>query len=233
MNRHATLVHHRAWRLILTVATGNEDARRTLASEVGEDADAWYQIANIAALQVAQLLDAEYMAAEAMSSFADNPDLGRPETEEEAIALIAADRDTVFADPGITARARDYTIGRIERALADALDTPGHVHDTSPNERRKPWLVAAHAAGRGRLLFGGAQTGVYFCIRAGQMLSLVWRAARLRRGGHGKRQNLRLRRHFHVSLGSLDSPRVLNVLFPRVESDPMAPEEPRRWSGGT
>ena len=26
MNRHATLVHHRAWRLILTVATGNEDA---------------------------------------------------------------------------------------------------------------------------------------------------------------------------------------------------------------
>lgn len=87
MNRHATLVHHRAWRLILTVATGNEDARRTLASEVGEDADAWYQIANIAALQVAQLLDAEYMAAEAMSSFADNPDLGRPETEEEAIAL--------------------------------------------------------------------------------------------------------------------------------------------------
>lgn len=78
MNRHATLVHHRAWRLILTVATGNEDARRTLASEVGEDADAWYQIANIAALQVAQLLDAEYMAAEAMSSFADNPDLGPP-----------------------------------------------------------------------------------------------------------------------------------------------------------
>ena len=26
MNRHATLVHHRAWQLILTVATGNEDA---------------------------------------------------------------------------------------------------------------------------------------------------------------------------------------------------------------
>jgi|KBSSwiStaDraftv2_1062776.scaffolds.fasta_scaffold1248611_1 hypothetical protein len=41
MNRHATLVHHRALALILTVATGNEDARRTLASEVGEDADAW------------------------------------------------------------------------------------------------------------------------------------------------------------------------------------------------
>ena len=124
MNRHATLVHHRAWQLILTVATGNEDARRALASEVGEDADAWYQIANIAALQVAQLLHAEYMAAEAMSWFADNPDLGRPETEEQAIALIAADRDTVLTDPGITARARDYTVGRIERALADALDTP-------------------------------------------------------------------------------------------------------------
>ena len=83
-----------------------------------------YQIANIAALQVAQLLDAEYMAAEAMSWFADNPDLGRPETEKQAIALIAADRDTVLTDPGITARARDYTVGRIERALADALDTP-------------------------------------------------------------------------------------------------------------
>ena len=26
MNRHTTLVHHRARRLILTVATGNEDA---------------------------------------------------------------------------------------------------------------------------------------------------------------------------------------------------------------
>ena len=26
MNRHATLVHHRALALILTVATGNEDA---------------------------------------------------------------------------------------------------------------------------------------------------------------------------------------------------------------
>ena len=69
MNRHATLVHHRAWRLILTVATGNEDARRTLASDVGEDADTWYQIANIAALQVAQLLDAEYMAAECEAAF--------------------------------------------------------------------------------------------------------------------------------------------------------------------
>ena len=69
MNRHATLVHHRAWRLILTVATGNEDARRTLASDFGEDADTWYQIANIAALQVAQLLDAEYMAAECEAAF--------------------------------------------------------------------------------------------------------------------------------------------------------------------
>ena len=116
MNRHATLVHHRAWRLILTVATGNEDARRTLASDFGEDADAWYQIANIAALQVAQLLDAEYMAAEAMSWFADNPDLGRPETEKQAIALIAADRDTVLTDPGITAPRTGLHRRRIERA---------------------------------------------------------------------------------------------------------------------
>ena len=101
MNRHATVVHRRAWRLILTIATGNEDARRTLAAEVGEDAKAWYLIANIAALQAAQLLDAEYLAAEAMRQFADNPDLGRPQTEAEASALIAAERDRALADPSL------------------------------------------------------------------------------------------------------------------------------------
>ena len=76
------------------------------------------------------MLDAEYLTVETMRAFADNPDLDRPETEEEAIALIAADRDTVFADPGITTRAREYTVGRIERRLADALDTP----PTGPEE---------------------------------------------------------------------------------------------------
>jgi hypothetical protein len=88
MNRHATLVDRRAWRLILAVATNNDDARRTLAREIGEDIDAWYQLALVTGVQVAQLLNAEYLAAEAMRSFVDNPDLARPETEEQALALI-------------------------------------------------------------------------------------------------------------------------------------------------
>ncbi len=38
-----------AWPGFPLGGAGNEDARRTLAREVGEDVDAWYQIANITA----------------------------------------------------------------------------------------------------------------------------------------------------------------------------------------
>jgi hypothetical protein len=33
------------------------------------------------------------------------------------VTFFAADRNKVLAEPGITDRARDYTIGRIERRL--------------------------------------------------------------------------------------------------------------------
>ena len=95
MNSHATLVHHRCWRLILAIATDNGHAQRMLAREVGDDPKAWHQIALATALMTVQLLDEKIMTA-----------------------------DTDLADPDITARARDHTIGRIERCLADALDTP-------------------------------------------------------------------------------------------------------------
>ena len=114
MNPHATLVGHRSWRLILAIASSDDDARRILAREVGEDTEAWYQIALVTALQVANMLDAEYMTVEAMRAVADNPDLDLPE----------AGHDKVFADPDVHTRAREYTIGRIEGHLASALDTP-------------------------------------------------------------------------------------------------------------
>jgi hypothetical protein len=46
------------------------------------------------------------------------------ERRASARDIFAADRNKVLAEPGISDRARDYTIGRIERRLADALDTP-------------------------------------------------------------------------------------------------------------
>lgn len=103
MNSRTTEVNRRVWRLLLAVADANDPAQRMLAREVGEDPKAWHQIALATALMAVQLLD-EFMAAE---------------TEKEANALMAAD----LADPDITARAREYTISRIERRLVHALDT--------------------------------------------------------------------------------------------------------------
>ena len=95
MNSRTTEVHRRCWRLILAIATDNDHAQRVLAREVGDDPQAWQQIALATALMAVQLLD-EFTTAE-----------------------TAAD----LADPDITDRAREYTISRIERRLAAALDT--------------------------------------------------------------------------------------------------------------
>jgi hypothetical protein len=121
MNARAALVYRHTWRLVLTVAPGNEDARRDLTHEIGPDPTAWYFIANMLAFEVTHLLDIEYLSETVLDAFDDT--LG-PEDEQETNELIAADRDTA---PGnlnnIRFEAREYAIGVIERRLADVLDT--------------------------------------------------------------------------------------------------------------
>lgn len=119
MNARAALVYRRAWRLVLTTAAGNEDARRTLTAEIGPDPTAWYFVANILALEVTHRLDAEYLSETVLDAFDDT--LG-PDDEHEADELIAAEGDTAPANPNIHIEAREYAIGVIERRLAEILD---------------------------------------------------------------------------------------------------------------
>jgi hypothetical protein len=83
-------------RLLLAVATDLDDARQQLLREVGFDIDDWYVIAVLTAQELVRVLDAEYITAQLLGG-KDLP-----------------------AD--LPARAREATISRIERILAQVLD---------------------------------------------------------------------------------------------------------------
>lgn len=116
MNSDDARAHRNTWRLLLCIATGDEDARRTLAREVGEDVLAWYHIACLAALHAVAASDSEYLLAEATRAL-------DPSAEELASALRPMLDTIAAAGEGSTNYpARAHTIGVIESRLADLLD---------------------------------------------------------------------------------------------------------------